>query len=83
MNLLFPFVRRVQQLHRLGLAVGTIAARLGAEEAMVLEAHRVLDLPVNDTDDAPPPAPPAGSGADLDHLPMRNAERIRRARGDA
>ena len=71
-------------LHRDGLTVAAIAARLDVDELSVLEAHRMLAMPVNDVDDEPS-SPPARNEAErqaaLERLHKRIADRIRHAKG--
>jgi hypothetical protein len=82
MPLSFAFA--VRRLQREGFNVTDIARELRAPLNDVLEAHRLLDLPINADADQPAPAPAAGDRqAQLEQLPKRIAERIRRAREDA
>ena len=48
---IFPtFAFKVRDLNRMGLSVAAIARSMGVDEAAVLDAHRMLYLPVNDSD---------------------------------
>ncbi|MFO1414913.1 MAG: hypothetical protein U1F10_13585 [Burkholderiales bacterium] len=80
MPMLLPFVLAVQRLNRQGLPVAAIAARLGASPDDVIEAHRLLALPANDAD-APVNYPSVEDrAAQLDRMPRRMQDRIRRSR---
>lgn len=76
---------RVRRLHQRGLDEAAIARGLGANLADVAEAHRMLDLPLLDRDPEPPPVDAAVEverEADLERMPKRISDSIRRARGE-
>ena len=51
MPITFAFAFRVRDLHARGMTVELIAQRANASVDDVLEAHRVINLPVNDADE--------------------------------
>ncbi|MFO1415018.1 MAG: hypothetical protein U1F10_14155 [Burkholderiales bacterium] len=74
-----PFALAVQRLNRQGLTVAAIAAELDATEDDVREAHRVLYLPVNDSIEPSAERSAAEREAELDRLPKRMQDSIRRS----
>lgn len=72
------FVLRVRRLHRQVLGGEAIARELRADLVLVSEAHRMLDLPLRDRDPELPSAR-AMTDAELDRIPKRIADRIRKS----
>jgi hypothetical protein len=74
------FAFRVLDLQRQGLTVAAIARELGADEADVLEAPRMLNLTINDASELCRVRTDAGREAQLDRMPKRMQDRILRSR---
>jgi hypothetical protein len=79
MLITLQFAFRVREFHRRGLTVERIADRLEASIDDVMEAHRVLDLPLNDTDKPVDYRSDAQREAEFDRLPLRQQKRMRDA----
>lgn len=78
--MLLTFALAVQRLNRQGLTAAAIALELGADEVAVIEAHRLLAMPANDSIEPVQERTTAECEAELDRLPKRMADRIRRSR---
>ena len=76
----FPFALAVQRLNRQGLTVTAIVLELRADEAEVWEAHRRLLLPVNDSQEPTRKRMDAERAAELDRMPQKMQDHIRRSR---
>jgi len=74
------FALDCQRLQRQGLTIPAIARALKANVADVWEAHRVLALPVNDTDDPVRYLTANERAAQLKTMPKRMQDRIRQSR---
>lgn len=72
---------RVDTLNRQGLMVAAIVRTLGVPEGEVMEAHRMLLLAENDTQETVAHRTEAQREAALDRMPKRMQDRIRRSRG--
>ena len=70
---------RVHRMQRMGATLERIAARLGTSIEHVIEAHRMLALPVNDTMEPVQHRTDAEREAELEKLPLRMQKRIRDA----
>jgi hypothetical protein len=62
------------------MTVERIAERLGASIDDVMEAHRMLDLPLNDTDELANYRTDAERETEFDRLQLRIQKRMRDAR---
>jgi hypothetical protein len=80
MPITLQFALRVRDLHRRGLTAKRIAARLGTTLDDVMEAHRLLDLPMNDTDAPFNYRADAEREAERERMPLRIQKRINDAR---
>jgi hypothetical protein len=74
------FAFHVRDLHARGMTVELIAQRVNASVDDVLDAHRVMNLPVNDADEPIQYRSDAERVAALERMPKRMQERIRRTR---
>ena len=68
----------MRDLHRRALTAECIAERLNASLDDVIVAHRMLDLPVNDTDEPIRYRTDAEREAEIERIPQRMQERSRR-----
>lgn len=76
MPIALDFAMRVQRLQRQGLPPDRIAARLRTTVEHVMEAHRMLLLPVNDTAELVKHRTVAEREAELERMPLRMRKRI-------
>ena len=77
--LTLQFALRLQALNRQGLTIPAIARQLRTSEADVMEAHRLLAMPVNHTQEPPRVRSDAERAAALERMPKRMQDRLRRA----
>lgn len=81
-DLTIQFALKVQALNRQGLTVAGIARQLRATDVDVMEAHRLLGMPVNDSQEPLQVRTDAERATEFDRMPKRMQDRIRRARTD-
>ena len=79
MPIITTFAFHVRDLHARGMTVELIAQRVNASVDDVLEAHRVMNLPVN-ADEPIQYRTDAERAAAIERMPKKMQERIRRTR---